>query len=92
MSNLLDILNDTGTSDSKTSPEKSIYPSIKSLLALILIFIFVTSDIFVNNFLILLGDTTVDKNKLKLFGIIVQGVAMVLLFILTIYAFNNNYL
>ena len=91
MSNLLDILNDTKV-NLEINSEKSIYPSIKSLLALILIFIFVTSDIFVNNFLILLGDTTVDKNKLKLFGIIVQGIVMVLLFMLTIYAFNNNYL
>jgi hypothetical protein len=74
------------------SEKKQRYLSLKLVLILFLLFIFVSSDVFIFN---ILGRSPSFANRdgtLSSTGIVAQGVALVLLFIIGDYLVSNQFL
>jgi|JI10StandDraft_1071094.scaffolds.fasta_scaffold1007595_1 hypothetical protein len=60
------------------------FMSLKSILALFMLFLFVVSDIYTNSILCNFKGALQERNPTN-FGIIIQGVSLVILFILANY-------
>jgi hypothetical protein len=82
MSELLDLLN--------SDDEPSQGSSWKSILIMVLLFVFIVSDVFVNNFISLFGNSMFDKGKLRFTGALLQAISFALIYIFITYIFNLN--
>ena len=60
----------------RPSPKKTGWSSVKSLVLLFLLFIFISSDVFIDNVVGLFKDST-DGTNLTTYGTAVQGVFLV---------------
>ena len=61
------------------------FNDIKSVVILIIVFIFIVSDIFVNNFLILFGSVAINENNITMIGVILQGIFLVITYSIMMY-------
>ena len=85
MSELLDLLN--ADDDASNEVSNSLW---KSILIMVLLFVFIVSDVFVNNFISLFGNSMFDKGKLRFTGALLQAVSFTLIYIFITYIFNLN--
>lgn len=76
------LLMDNADSSTANNPQPH---SIKMMVILFVLFIFVVSDIFTNNVLIHFGKNTVSGRSPTNWGIAVQGITLVILFSLSKY-------
>lgn len=65
--------------------------SIKLIIFLFFIFIFVISDFFVNNVVASFGNTLEGRN-LTTWGVVVQGIMLVLFYIITAHLIEKKYI
>jgi hypothetical protein len=65
--------------------------SIKQYLILFIIFIFVVSDIFINNILSNIGNTVKCRTPTNL-GVVVQGIFLVIFYIISVHLVDNGIL
>jgi len=65
--------------------------SIKQYLILFIIFIFIVSDIFINNILSNIGSTVKCRTPTNL-GVIVQGIFLVMFYIISVHLVDNGIL
>ena len=85
----LDSIVASGSNNSRDSKESSMKPShglmnFKAIIGLFIIFIFVVNKIFVDNVISKIGGT-VDGRNLSPLGVVVQGICMVILYMLLVY-------
>jgi hypothetical protein len=73
----------------KTLPELT---NIKILLSLFMIFVVVVSDFFTGNVIAGFGDSAVKGRYPTSWGVVLQGIFMVLFYIAAIYLIKNNIL
>ena len=62
--------------------------NISSIVIMILLFVFIVSDIFVNNFIGMFGTSMFDKGKLRFTGALLQAISFTLIYIFIIYIFD----
>jgi capsule polysaccharide export protein KpsE/RkpR len=65
--------------------------SVKSILILFILFLFVVSDVYTNSVLCNVSGALTERNPTNL-GIILQGVSLVVLFVLANYLVKSNIL
>lgn len=68
------------------------YVTFKSYAALLLIFILVMSDPFIDNVLPCFGANTIKNGKVSAWGIILQGILMIVFYILCLSLIEKNIL
>jgi uncharacterized protein YqhQ len=66
--------------------------SLKQYIALLFIFIIVMSNIFIDNILTMFGPSAVLSRKVTTYGIILQGLFLVFLFIVVQYLIEKEYI
>ncbi len=71
-------------------PKKICSPNIKSTVSLFLIFIFVISDFFTNNVLKPASNKVVKGINVTIFGNLLQGLSLVLIYSLIVYLINSD--
>jgi hypothetical protein len=83
MSKLLDLLNDEGK-----DPSWKLSVNATSIMVMIFLFVFIVSDVFVNNFIGLFGTSMFDKGKLRFTGALLQAISFTVIYIFIIYVFD----
>jgi general stress protein CsbA len=81
--------------DGKKSTKKmmiDVSPNVKIATVLFILFMTITSDIFVNNVLVLGGQSTTNGRQPTVYGAVVQGVLLVLGYIICFYLVKNDIL
>ena len=74
------------------SLEYVVKSSYKQYIALLFIFIIVMSNIFIDNILSMFGPSAVLSRKVTSYGIILQGLFLVFLFIVAQYLIEKEYI
>lgn len=84
--NKLNNINKSNISDNINSAINALpFSNIKSVVILLIVFIFIVSDIFVNNFLVLFGSVAINDNNISMIGVILQGIFLILTYSILMY-------
>lgn len=78
--------------DNSTCNEKPFVHTVKSTIILFLLFLFVMSDMFVHNVISKINEKYVDGRHPTLKGIYIQGMLLVLMFVILQYLVEHDYL
>jgi hypothetical protein len=91
----LDALQDEGrpldSSPKKGAPRLSV-ANLKLILALFVIFVLVVSDVFTNSVLAGFGEKAVKGRRPTAWGTVLQGILLVIFYILAVYLINHRIL
>ncbi len=64
----------------------------KSMIMLLAIFLFVISNFFINNILSGFGDSAIEGGELTTWGLVLQGIFLVMFYVIALYLDKNNYI
>lgn len=84
---------DNITNDGPNLPEVKLKVSnIKLIISLFVIFMFVVSDVFTNNIISKFGENTISGRNPTAWGVVLQGIFLIIFYILAVYLTENNIL
>jgi hypothetical protein len=66
--------------------------NIKLIISLFVIFMFVVSDVFTNNIISKFGEDTLSGRNPTAWGVVLQGIFLIIFYILAVYLTENNIL
>lgn len=66
--------------------------NLKSMIIMFIIFMVIVSEVFSNSVITIFGDSAISGGKIKTWGVVLQGIFLVIGYSLAVHCINNDML